>query len=127
MAAALADAVERLRARAEEPAPDGMRDPAVGDQAVAVGGGKAATAAATGTAPPALAQPAVPPTVAEPLAQGRAARPPATRTGPREMPPVPPQGAAQAPGATVPELPSHKHSLSWVGRWRIRRKQRRSR
>jgi hypothetical protein len=123
MAAALADAVERLRARAEEPTPDGMRDPAVADQAVAVAGGKAAT----GTAPPAPAQPAVTPTVADPLAQGRAARPPATRTGPREMPPVPPQGAARAPGATVPELPSHKHSLSWVGRWRIRRKQRRSR
>jgi hypothetical protein len=25
------------------------------------------------------------------------------------------------------ELPAHKHSLSLIGRWRIRRKQRRSR
>ena len=34
----------------------------------------------------------------------------------------------ELPAATkVPELPRYKHSLSLVGRWRIRRKQRRSR
>jgi hypothetical protein len=40
---------------------------------------------------------------------------------------VPDPAARQAPSARVPEPAAHKHSLSWIGRWRIRRKQRRGR
>ncbi|HEV7584402.1 MAG TPA: hypothetical protein VGO14_01355 [Solirubrobacteraceae bacterium] len=120
MAASLAAAVERLRARAEEPAPDGMR------RAVAAGVAEETSLAVEATA---VAAPATPPVaaVAEAPAQGRAAHPPAVRTGAADRPPVPPPGPSQTQGAPGLELPSHKHSMSWVRRWRIRRKQRRSR
>jgi hypothetical protein len=123
MASALAAAVDRLRARAEEPAPDGMR------QAVSVGGGEETPLAieATAPAPPPPVPQGAESQLPEPPAQGRAARPPAPRPGPRESPPVPQPGPSQAQAATAPALPSHKHSMSWLKRWRIRRKQRRGR
>jgi hypothetical protein len=106
MAGALVAAVERLRARAEEPAPDGMRE---------------ATTAASG--PGALAMEAA---AAVSATAGTAGRPPASRPVPPPRPPVPLPAAALA-RAQAPKLMEHKHSLSWIKRWRIRRKQRRRR
>jgi hypothetical protein len=124
MAEALAAAVERLRARADEPAPDGMRAPAVADAPSSVGGGEDAplTVEATAPSPPAMAPPAPQLGV-----QGRAARPPAARSLAPERPPVPSRPPAQTPAAPAGGRPSHKHSLSLIKRWRIRRKQRRGR
>jgi hypothetical protein len=129
MAAALAAAVERLRARVEDPAPDGMRAATVADQAAGIGAGEEPSLAvqASAAAPPAARPGLTAAIVPESPAQGRSAHPSAVRTGPPERPPVPPPGPAQTQGATRLELPSHKHSLSWVRRWRIRRKQRRRR
>jgi len=108
MAGALAAAVERLRARAEEPAPDGMREAAT---AVSGRGALATevTAAVSATAP------------------GRPERPPFARPVPPSRPPVPLPAAARVPPAQAAKLPQHKHSVSLIGRWRIRRKQRRRR
>jgi hypothetical protein len=39
---------------------------------------------------------------------------------------TPPLEAVE-PATKQPTLPAYKHSMSWIGRWRIRRKQRRSR
>jgi chaperonin cofactor prefoldin len=97
MADALAAAVERLRARAEEQAPDG-----IGQTSTA--GGRAAAATLAPEAP------------AVRIERRRVPRPVARPVAP-EMPPP----------ASVPTLPRYKHSLSWIGRWRIRRKQRRGR
>jgi hypothetical protein len=108
MAGALAAAVERLRARAEEPVADGMRE-------------SATTASGRG----AIVMDA--PAAVSVTAAGRAERPPASRPVPSPRPPVPLPTAAQARRAQAPKLPQHKHSLSWIGRWRIRRKQRRRR
>jgi small-conductance mechanosensitive channel len=99
MADALAAAVERLRARAEQPVPDGIR------QSSTAG---ARTGAAT-FAPEA------------PGAPVRLER----RRGPRAV--APPVAPEIPPPASVLELPQYKHSMSWIGRWRIRRKQRRAR
>jgi golgin subfamily B member 1 len=108
MAGALAAAVERLRARAEEHVADGMREAA----ATASGrGALAVEAPATVSATPAP----------------RAERPPVSRPVPSARPPVPLPAAAQVPRVRAPKLPRHKHSLSLIGRWRIRRKQRRRR
>jgi hypothetical protein len=124
MAEALAAAVERLRARADEPAPDGMRDPDVADPTVTADGGEDSSLAVEATPPsPPPARPPLP----EPSPPGRAARPPSMRLSAPERPPVPDPAARQAPSARVPEPAAHKHSLSWIGRWRIRRKQRRGR
>jgi hypothetical protein len=124
MAEALAAAVERLRARADEPAPDGMRDPAVADPTVTADGGEDSSLAVEATPP---SPPPVRPPLPEPSPPGRAARPPSMRLSAPERPPVPDPAARQAPSARVPEPAAHKHSLSWIGRWRIRRKQRRGR
>jgi hypothetical protein len=99
MADALAAAVERLRARAEEPVPDG-----IGQSSTAGGRGRAATFAPEGADAPA-----------------RVERRRATRA---VAPPVAPE---IPPPSSVLELPQYKHSVSWIGRWRIRRKQRRAR
>jgi hypothetical protein len=139
MADALAAAVERLRARAEEPAPDGMSQ-------------TTATAPHPGTAtiaPEAPAAGSMPEARApRPAAEVRAARITAEKPAARAEPEM---AAARAPGApagverrsaprpsgrpVAPEmparpvlkLPEHKHSLSLIGRWRLRRKQRRGR
>jgi hypothetical protein len=108
MAGALAAAVERLRARAEEPVPDGMREAATAP------GGRGALAVA---APAAIST----------TAAGRAERPSASRPVPPPRPPVPLPAAARVPRVGAAKLPPHKHSLSWIKRWRIRRKQRRGR
>ncbi|HWX95896.1 MAG TPA: hypothetical protein VNZ01_03505 [Solirubrobacteraceae bacterium] len=123
MAEALAAAVDRLRARADEPAPDGMRDPVVEDETVRVGGGEDVTLAVESTA---AAPPEGPLSGVQSPERGRAARPPATRLV-SESPPVPYPPAAQAHAARVRKLETHKHSMSLIGRWRIRRKQRRGR
>jgi hypothetical protein len=113
MAEALAAAVERLRARAEEPAPEGMRE--------------TVTVAAAEDATRPAAAPAAPTPAPLPPTQGRAARPPGTRPLPPERPPVPNRAAAETHAVPQLELPRYKHSMSWVKRWRIRRKQRRGR
>jgi chromosome segregation ATPase len=108
MAGALAAAVERLRARAEEPVPDGMRETATamsGRGALAT----EVTAAVSATVP------------------GRPERPPFSRPLPPPRPPVPLPAAARVPPRQASKLRQNKHSLSWIGRWRIRRKQRRGR
>jgi chromosome segregation ATPase len=107
MAGALAAAVERLRARAEEPVADGMRE------APTTASGRGALVEA--------------PAAVSATAAGRAERPPASRPVPSPRPPVPLPAAAQARRAQAPKLAQHKHSLSLIGRWRIRRKQRRRR
>jgi hypothetical protein len=124
MAEALAAAVERLRARADEPAPDGMRDPSVAEATVTVSRAEDAPLAVEASAP---GPPAASPPLPAPSRPGRAARPPATRLPGAERPPVPDPAAWKAPAQRVPEIAAHKHSLSWVKRWRIRRKQRRGR
>jgi hypothetical protein len=105
MADALAAAVERLRARAEEPAPDG-----IGHTSTA--GGRSAAATLAPEAPEAGHGPG--PVV--PVERRRVPRPAARPVAPE----IPPPAAAL-------QLPQYKHSMSWVRRWRIRRKQRRSR
>jgi hypothetical protein len=108
MAGALAAAVERLRARAEEPVPDGIREQAT----VPGAGGPVAVEP----------RPAVSAT-----ATGRAERPRPSRPVAPPRPPVPLPAAAQVPPVRADELARHKHSLSLIKRWRIRRKQRRRR
>jgi hypothetical protein len=121
-----------------------MRDPAVADgpavaeEAVGVARDETslvteAIASATAAAappepgPPAPAYEEARPRAPEPPAQARATHPRTLRTGAPERPSVPPPGPAQAKGGAALELPSHKHSMSWFKRWRIRRKQRRAR
>jgi hypothetical protein len=116
MAEALAAAVERLRARAEEPAPEGI--PA---SALATGPDDAPLAIESTAASPPLAQPPAP------APPGRASRAPEARRRSPQSPPVPPVPLAQRSAAPPRELEPHKHSMSWFGRWRIRRKQRRGR
>jgi hypothetical protein len=102
MADALATAVERLRARAEEPPPEGMQP----------------SAGAADVPPMSAGGPTAPAPVAV------QARPPtrwATGRMPRQVAPQIP------PPALVPKMPRYKHSLSLIGRWRLRRKQRRAR
>jgi hypothetical protein len=99
MADALAAAVERLRARAEEPVADGI--------------GQSSTAGArTGAATFAREAPGAPVRLER-------------RREPRAV--APPVAPEIPPPASVLELPQYKHSMSWIGRWRIRRKQRRAR
>jgi hypothetical protein len=105
MAEALAAAVERLRARAEEPRAEEAAEPQ----------------------PP---EPSVPPVTRAPRAPMRqplAAVPPPARQLPHENPPVGFPAPSQPSPPPAISGPRYKHSLSWIGRWRIRRKQRRGR
>jgi chromosome segregation ATPase len=102
MADALAAAVERLRARAEAVPPVLSETPA-----------EASGQVAQSSLPP-VAQSPPQPAVQAP------AQPPAYE-------PQRPQPGAQSPMATPLERAPHKHSLSWIERQRIRRKQRRGR
>ena len=105
MAAALAAAVERLRARAESETPT---TPPPGPEMV-----PAARPVSSGTEsgqPPAGLQGAPPANVPDVPVPGRG--------------PSPPDAAGIAPAGAQRE--PHKHSLSLIGRWRKRRKQRHS-
>jgi hypothetical protein len=95
---ALAAAVQRLRARAEDPAGEGGQ----GGEDAAQGGEDAGRERAR---TPDRAQAVTAAVAAEPAT------------------PWP----AQAPVARSAGMPTHKHSMSLIGRWRLRRKQRRGR
>jgi hypothetical protein len=128
MAEALAAAVERLRARAEEPPPETIAETVtVGGQRVTAG--TETMAPAPERMAPGAQTPATLLQAARARAQAetaRAARPPLPRAAP-ESPPVSWPPATQMAPVQPLRLPRHKHSMSWIGRWRIRRKQRRGR
>lgn len=98
MADALAAAVERLRARAQE-------------SAVAEPG----TASVAETGPASAGKPASASAGAPSLA-------PAAQPGPQSA-----KQRDRAPAEASPQRPAHKHSMSLIGRLRLRRKQRRGR
>jgi len=106
---ALAAAVERLRARAE----DGSPHPPAPLEAVSRG------AAATAPMGPGARVEATQPPAA--VADAKAVRRSATQ--PTSAPPAGPAGEPAT--TTTPRAPSHKHSLSLIGRLRRARKQRR--
>jgi hypothetical protein len=137
MAQALAEAVERLRARVEEPAteagerpgepqqpPGGSQPPAEVQQPPA----EVQQPPAEAQQPPAASDaPAVPTSEPGAVHDAAATDTPATPAGGRRRTEMSHLLAPAMPAQRHVSRAPHKHSLSLIGRWRIRRKQRRSR
>ncbi len=123
MADALAAAVERLRARAQDAPPPEVQEGAAPAPPVPEVPLPPADAQGVAPVPPLPGSPATPAGV-----QGVAPAPPAETQGASPVPPVrdiTAHAARVVQRQPVAEHPPHKHSMSWFARRRMKRKQRR--